>query len=140
MKKLLKVILPPFVGFALYFLGVRYSPQYFDLTIGQIGTGTVTGFMAYYKYALPLIFVVAILTQLLIVMPAWNNVIHKPRPVIKRTIGLLVLICLLFAAGIGFLIWDRPSGTTHLIKTCVFLAAVQLVYWGINLFTLFIIE
>ena len=110
MKKLLKVILPPLVGFTLYYLGIRYSPDYFDLTIGQIGTGTVAGFMAYYKYALPLIFVVAILTQLLIVMPAWNNVIHKPRPVIKRALGLLVLVCLLFAAGMLFLLWYPNRG------------------------------
>ena len=140
MKKLLKVIVPPFIGFSLYFVGVRYSPDYFDLTIGQIGTGTLAGFMAFYKYALPLLFFIAILTQLLVVMPAWNKLIRRSAGAKIWWLFFLILVCLLFAGGISYLIWDKTSGTDHLVKTFVFLSAVQLVYWGINLFVLSIIE
>jgi hypothetical protein len=140
MKKLLKVILPPFIGFSLYFIGVRYSPDYFDLTIGQIGTGTLAGFMAFYKYALPLLFFIAILTQLLIVMPAWNRVVHRPGWAKFWWLVSLVLVCLLFAGGISYLIWDKTTGTDHLIKTFLFMTAVQLGYWGINLIVLGVIE
>jgi hypothetical protein len=140
MKKLLKVILPPLIGFSLYFIGVRYSPGYFDLTIGQIGTGTLAGFMAFYKYALPLLFLIAILTQLLIVMPVWNKLIdRKPGAKVWALIAL-TLICFLFAGGISYLIWDRAAGTVPLVKTFLFMTAVQLVYWLINLCTLAVIE
>jgi hypothetical protein len=140
MKKLLKVILPPFIGFSLYFIGVRYSPDYFDLTIGQIGTGTLAGFMAFYKYALPLLFLIAILTQLLIVMPAWNRLVHRSVRSRIWAFLFLVLVCLIFAGGISYLIWDKTTGTGHLIKTFLFMTTIQLVYWLINLLVLSIIE
>jgi hypothetical protein len=140
MKKLLKVVLPPFIGFSLYFIGVRYSPDYFDLTIGQIGSGTVAGFMAFYKYALPLLFFVAILTQLLIVMPVWNKMVRSGTSTRIWTSVTFIIICLLFAGAISYLIWDRTTGVNHLIKTFVFFSAIQLIYWAINLFVLWGIE
>ncbi len=140
MKKLLKVILPPFIGFSLYFAGVRYSPDYFDLTIGQIGTGTLAGFMAFYKYALPLLFFIAILTQLLIVMPAWNNLVHRSARAKIWSLFFLILVCLVFAGGISYLIWDKTTGIHHLEKAFLFLTVIQLLYWAINLLTLSVIE
>ena len=140
MKKFLKVVAPPFVGFSLYFVGVRYSPNYFDLTIGQIGTGTLAGFMAFYKYTLPLLFLIAVLTQLLIVMPAWNKLVDKSTRAKFWSAFSLMLVCLVFAGGISYLIWDKATGTEPLIKTFLFMTAVQLVYWTINLFVLSIIE
>jgi hypothetical protein len=140
MKKFFKILLPPLIGFSLYFIGIRYSPYYFNLTIGQIGTGTLAGFMAFYKYSLPLLFVVAVLTQALIIIPIWNHVLNKPRGHIKRALLLLILVCLLFAGGISYLIWDQTTGTHRLIVTIVFMTAIQLVYWAINVLTLIIIE
>jgi hypothetical protein len=140
MKKLLKILLPPFVGFAFYFIGIRYSSHYFDLQIGQIGTGTLLGFMAFYKYALPLLFVVAVLTQLLIVTPIWDKLLNKPGSARFWAIFCFVLVCLIMAAALSYPIWDETSGTYHLLKVFLFMAAVQLFYWAINLITLVIIE
>jgi hypothetical protein len=140
MKKLAKIILPPLIGFALYFLGVRYSPQYFNLTIGEIGTGSLEGFMAYYKFTLPLLFVVAVLTQVLIIIPIWNGVITK-RSFAKLSAAItLLLVCALFAAGLSYLIWDQTTGLHFFIRTAIFMTAVQLVYWVINIGVLIIIE
>lgn len=140
MKRFLKVVAPPFVGFSLYFIGVRYSPGYFDLTIGQIGSGTLAGFMAFYKYTLPLLFLIAILTQLLFIMPAWNRVIKRPFRARIWALISLILVCMIFAAGISYLIWDQSTGREHLVKTFLFMTVVQLVYWSINLFILSVIE
>ncbi|WP_144915398.1 hypothetical protein [Mucilaginibacter frigoritolerans] len=140
MKKLLKILLPPFAGFSLYFIGVRYNPEYFDLSIGEIGTGSLAGFMAFYKFTLPLLFTVAVLTQLLIVIPVWNNLLTKSKTRKWWAFISFVLICLLFAAGIGYLIWDYATGVHHLIVVCLFMWAVQLVYWLIDLFVLFLLE
>jgi len=140
MKKLLKILLPPFAGFSLYFIGVRYNPEYFDLNIGDIGAGGLAGFMAYYKFTLPLLFTIAVLTQLLVVIPVWRGVIN--RSAVRRWVAFisLILICVLFAGGISYLIWDESTGKHHLIVVFLFMLAVQLVYWFIDLFVLFLLE
>lgn len=140
MKKLLKVLLPPFIGFFLYFIAIRYSSHYFDLNIGQIGTGTLEGFMAYYRYALPLLFVVAVLTQTLIVLPVWNKVLLKSASGKFWAIFSFVFVCLIMAAALSYPIWDKATGVHHLQMIFLFMSAVQLIYWVINLFTLIIIE
>jgi hypothetical protein len=140
MRKLLKVLLPPLIGFAAYFIAIRYSSVYFTLRIDEMGEGTIESFMAYYRYFLPLLFIVAVLTQLLIVVPVWERVFLKSKT--GKFISLLILcfICLLFAAGISYTIWDEQSGIWHLIKVCFFMTAVQLVYWAVNLFVLYFLN
>jgi hypothetical protein len=140
MRKLLKFLLPPLIGFAIYFIAIRYSSVYFTLRIDEMGEGTIIAFMAYYRYFLPLLFTVAVLTQLLIVVPVWDRVFLKSNT--GKLISLLILcfICLLFAAGISYAIWDRQSGVYHLIKVCLFMTAVQLIYWGVNLFVLYLLN
>ena len=136
MKKLLKILLPPFVGFAIYFLMVRYSSVYFSLRINEMGEGNLLAFMAYYRYLLPLLFTVSVLTQLLIIIPIWNNVKDKSTTgKVFASVSLLV-VCLLFAAGMSYAIWDKSQGIHHLLKLFAFMTTVQLVYWMINLFIL----
>jgi hypothetical protein len=119
---------------------VRYSPEYFNLTIGEIGTGTLAGFMAYYKYTLPVLFLIAILTQGLIIIPIWNNIITK-RSVAKLAVVIILgLVCVTFAGGISYLIWDQTTGIHFFIRTFLFMTAVQFVYWVINIGMLIIIE
>ena len=46
MKKFVKVVIPPFIGFSFYFIAVRYSPYYFTLKPDEMGSGnlqSVTG-------------------------------------------------------------------------------------------------
>jgi len=139
MRKLLKVILPPLVGFAAYFLAVRYSSVYFTLRIDEMGEGTIVAFMAYFRFFMPLLFVVAILTQLLIVVPVWDRVFLKSKAGKFVSLLILYLICLFFAAGFSYTIWDRQTGVNHLLKESFFMTAVQLVYWIVNLFVLYML-
>ncbi|WP_426671723.1 hypothetical protein ACPPVU_10845 [Mucilaginibacter sp. McL0603] len=139
MRKLLKVILPPLIGFAVYFIAIRYSSVYFTLRIDEMGEGTITAFMAYYRYFLPLLFTVAVLTQLLIVVPIWDRVFLKSTTGKFISSLILCLICILFAAGISYTIWDKQSGVDHVIKVGLFMTAVQLVYWAVNLFVLYLL-
>ena len=134
MKNLLKVILPPFTGFAIYFVAIRYSSVYFDLRIDQMGSGNLLAFMSFYRYLMPLLFVVAVLTQLLIINPVAQNVKQKGRTAKMWALIVLILICALFAAGISYAIWDKADGINHLLKTFAFLTVIQLIYWLINLF------
>jgi len=136
MRSLLKVLLPPFVGFVAYFLAVRYSSVYFALRIDKLGEGTVESFMAYFKYFMPLLFVVAVLTQYLIVVPVRNRVFLKSNTGKFISVLILSLICVLFAAFISYCIWDRQSSRWHVVKVCAFMTGVQLVYWTVNLVVL----
>ena len=137
MRKLLKVLLPPFIGFGAYFLAIRYSSVYFTLRIDELGEGTIQSFMAYFRYFLPLLFTVAVLTQFLIVVPVWDRVFLRSNAGKIISSFILCFICLLFAAGISYCIWDRQSSVYHVIKVCAFMTAVQLVYWTVNLFVLY---
>lgn len=139
MRKLLKVILPPLVGFAAYFVAIRYSSVYFTLRIDEMGEGTITAFMAYYRYFMPLLFTVAVLTQLLIVVPIWDRVFLRSRTGKFISLLILYLVCLLFAACISYAIWDKQSRIEHVIKVCLFMTAVQIVYWAVNLFILYLL-
>lgn len=140
MRKLLKVLVPPLIGFAAYFIAIRYSSKYFTLRIDEMGEGTIESFMAYYRYFMPLLFTVAALTQLLIVVPVWDKVFLKSTTGKLISLFILCLICLLLAAGISYAIWDKPSGEWHLVKVCLFMTVVQLVYWVVNLFVLYLLH
>ena len=139
MRKLLKVVLPPLIGFAAYFVAIRYSSVYFTLRIDEMGEGTITAFMAYYRYFMPLLFTVAVLTQLLIVVPIWDRVFLRSKAGKFVSLLILYLICLLFAAGISYAIWDKQSRIEHVVKVCLFMTAVQMVYWAVNLFILYLL-
>ena len=136
MRKFLQVVLPPLVGFFIYFTVVRYSGHYFNLKPDEMGVGDMMSFMSYYRYTLPLLFVVALLTQLLIIVPVWRSSVNKS--ITAKVIWLigLVVICLLFASGISYIIWDRADGVGHLVELIEFMTTVQLVYWLINLLIL----
>jgi len=101
-----------------------------------MGVGNLVSFMAYYRFLLPLLFADAVLTQLLIVIPLWNNVLNKSRIFKTNVFVDVAFICLMFAFGISYAIWDAGSGVIHFFKTFIFMTAVQLVYWTINLFVL----
>jgi formate/nitrite transporter FocA (FNT family) len=140
MKKLLKVILPPFIGFFIFFAGVRYSTVYFTLKIDEMGLGNLKSFMAFYRYTLPLLFLVAVLTQLLIIVPIWRSLVEKTAADKVNLIIDLFFICFVFALGISYAIWDPQRGIHNLVKLVGFMSAVQLVYWSINLLILYLLE
>ena len=128
------------IGFAAYFIAIRYSSKYFTLRIDEMGEGTIESFMAYYRYFMPLLFAVAALTQLLIVVPVWDRVFLKSATGKLISLFILCLICLVLAAGISYAIWDKQSGEWHLVKACLFMTAVQLIYWAVNLFVLYLLH
>jgi hypothetical protein len=136
MRKLLQVVLPPLIGLFVFFTAVRYSGYYFTLKPDEMGGGDLISFMSYYRYTLPLLFVVALLTQYLIAVPIWNSVIVKSAWYKVIVTLSLVFICALFAFGISYIIWDKLDGVQRLMELTGFMTAVQLVYWLINLLLL----
>lgn len=141
MRKFLMVILPPFIGIAGYFVAVRYSGVYFNLRTDEMGEGTIKSFMAYYRFFLPLLFVVAVLTQAVIVLPIWNKARHYQKFSSKLVdIISLVYICLLFSGGISYLITDPANDFHHFVHVGLFMTFVQLGYWMIDLLLLYLLS
>ncbi len=105
-----------------------------------MGMGNLQSFMAYYRYTLPLLFTVAVLTQLLVVVPVWRSLLKRPIANRVNVLTDLCFICLLFAFGVSYAIWDPEHGINDLVKLAAFMSAVQLVYWLINLAILFLLE
>jgi hypothetical protein len=139
MKKLLKVIIPPFVGFSLYFIAVRYSPYYFILKPDEMGNGNLQSFMSYYRYCVPLLGVIGVLTQLLIAVPVWDIVRKKSALAKWIVFFVLCFTCFVFAAAIAYAMWDMRY-REHLEKLCLFMTGVQIAYWLINIVLLYIID
>jgi hypothetical protein len=141
MRKLLMVILPPFIGISGYFVAVRYSGVYFNLRTDEMGEGTIKSFMAYYRFFLPLLFVVAVLTQAVIVIPIWNKARHYQKFSSKLVDMIsLVYICLLFSAGISYLITEPEKDLHHFVHVGLFMTFVQLGYWMIDLLLLYLLS
>ncbi len=139
MKKLLKILLPPFIAFTVFFIAVRYSPFYFNLRPDEMGDGDLESFMSYYRYLLPLCFVTAILTQVLIFIPIWNRMIDKSVRAKVITFLAICLVCLILSAGIAYAMWDNFS-RIHLEKLCLFMTAVQIAYWVMNIGVMYFID
>ncbi|MDP9077527.1 MAG: hypothetical protein M3O71_08915 [Bacteroidota bacterium] len=140
MKHLLRVVLPPFIGIFIYFVAIRYSSLYFTLQIDKMGVGNLTSFMAFYRYTLPLLFLVAVLTQYVVIAPVWNGMEKKTIADKINVIIDLCFICLVFALGISYAIWEPQRGISNLVKLVGFMTAVQLGYWFINLLVLYLFE
>jgi hypothetical protein len=102
-----------------------------------MGQGNLTSFMAFYRYTLPLLFTVAVLTQLLIINPIFRS--FKGKPAFVKLNGAIDLsfVCVLFAFCISYAISDLHDNIRHFFKLLIFMTSVQLVYWTINLTVLY---
>jgi hypothetical protein len=140
MKALTKILLPPFVAFAVFFVAAVFYSSNFTPVRMVTGEATIISFVKFYRVALPLLFADVILIQLLMILPVWDG-IHIGSWVLKTIAAVdLLFICLLIALGISYAIWDPPTGAARFDKIFVFITSVQVVYWAINLFILYLLE
>jgi hypothetical protein len=128
--------MPPLIGFTAFFVAVRYGSQYNSLRLDEMGEGTLRSFMAYYRYFWPLLFIVGLITQVLIVVPIWYRVKAKAAGPKMLSFFILCLVCLLFAVVISYIIWEKQSGLHHLIKLCIFMTGIQVIYWMMDILTM----
>lgn len=138
--RFLKVILPPLVAFILFAALIKYNPLKHSFEgLSDIGDGSASGLITYYKIFAPFQFIIAILTQYLIILPLWDRILLKHKSAFGIFIGIL-LICVILAIGISYTIWDRSIGVKHLTHIALFMTGVQLLYWAINFLTLALMD
>ncbi|MES2278814.1 MAG: hypothetical protein V4592_22475 [Bacteroidota bacterium] len=138
--RFLKVIIPPLIAFWLFAVIIKYNPLHHSFEgLSDIGDGSASGLITYYKIFAPFQFIIAVLTQYLIILPLWDKILARHKAAIGIFIGML-LVCVIAAGGIAYMIWDRAIGTEHLIHIGLFMTGVQLFYWVINFLVLFLFD
>lgn len=138
--RFLRVILPPLTAFIVFAIIIKYNPLKYSFEgFSDIGDGSAAGLINYYKIFAPFQFIVALLTQYLIILPLWDKILIRHRAAISIFIGI-TLVCLLAAGGIAYIIWDRAIGVRHLIHIALFMAGVQLFYWLINFLVMLLLD
>ncbi|MES2427097.1 MAG: hypothetical protein V4560_08990 [Bacteroidota bacterium] len=140
MKYLVKLILPPLFAFWAFALLIKYSPSFHHVNAAEnLGEDSVYGLISYYKIFAPVQIIIALLTQFLIAMPLWHKIVAKPKSAIT-ILGLLVLICAIFAFGLAYIIWDPVTTTDHFISIGWFMTGVQLFYWVVNFLIMYLLD
>jgi hypothetical protein len=138
--RFLKVIVPPLVAFFVFAVVIKYNPLHHSFEgLSDIGDGSAAGLIAYYKIFAPFQFVIAVLTQYLIILPLWDKILVRHKAAIGIFIGITI-VCLIAAGGIAYMIWDRAVGTEHLIHIGLFMTGVQLFYWLVNFLVLLLLD
>jgi len=132
MKKLYKIVLPPLAAFLVFWVLIRFGPLAKHIGgLPDIGNETLYGLMDYFKLFTPLLFVTAVLTQLLIIIPLWRKILSRAH----RLMNILIFVCVIttvLSGMLSYLIWDKATGVSHLFVIFLFMAAVQAFYWLID--------
>jgi len=132
MKKLLKIILPPLTAFFIFWVLIKLRPLAKHIGgLPDIGNETLYGLMDYFKLFTPLLFITALLTQLLIIVPLWRKILSRAH----RLMNIMIFVCVvttILSAIVSYLIWDRATGAGHLFIIFLFMATVQAFYWFVD--------
>lgn len=134
MRSLLKAFLPTFILFSIFARITAVDDLHRNLHDGLTQI-TLPGLMLYFSYLAPLLYAILFLTQLLIIMPMWNRANNKIKVAIPVSIASLLL-----SLGISYIIWDSASGISGLFSSIIILFLLQMVYWVLNLFMLFLMD
>ena len=139
MKAFLKVFLPPLIAFAIFAAETKVDSLYHEMRFELISEGTFHSLMAYFYYFGPLLFIVALLTQYVIVLPVWRRVKHKKGARVTMLI-LLAFICLAFSVAVSYLMWGSVEYLHNWFDSCLIMMGVQTGYWLIDLLTLYLLD
>jgi hypothetical protein len=140
MKKIFKIILPPLFAFWLFAVFIKFTPFFHYVNgLSSLGEDSVYGLIAYYKIFGPGQILIAVLTQLLIVMPLWKKIVARPKAAVV-IFTILFIVCLVLAFGLAYIIWDPATTRKHLIDTGLFMTCVQLFYWIFDFLALYLLD
>jgi hypothetical protein len=139
MKGFFKVFLPPVLTFSIFWAVIKIDSLYHQIRFEHISEGTLHSLMAYFFYFAPLLFLVALLTQFLLVIPIWNRI--KNRPSAKKVaLIILIVICFIFSVAVSYLMWGSVRYLSSWIRSCLIMISVQLFYWFINVLILHLLD
>jgi hypothetical protein len=140
MKKLYKIILPPLAAFFTFWVLIKYGPLAKHIGgLPDIGNETLYGLMDYFKLFAPLLFLTALLTQLLIIIPLWRKILSRAHR-LMHIVNFVCVVTTILSAIVSYVIWDNTTGAGHLVVFFFFFGGFQAVYWLINFSVLYRID
>jgi len=134
--KLLKILLPSFIPFAVF----SYIAKHYTYMDGGTGTTVVDSLVYYYRHVWPLLFVVALIMQYLIIVPLWHKALEGDLTRKLILLAALIIVCTGIATGISYVIWDEPTGTVWLQNSIFTITVLELAFWFINLLVLTLVS
>lgn len=135
----MKVFLPPLIAFMGFAAFVIVSALGRTMQLSDMGEGNVHAFMACFYYCWPLYFIVAILTQWIIIVPVWEAFVLRSATAALVTFIMVAIVCAGAAGGVAYAIWDEQSGYGNLTGLTTIMLLIQLAYWAVNFFIMFLV-
>lgn len=139
LRKISRIGISTFIPFVLLAkLENTYIP-YRENLIPPGGEVTIYDIKLFFSLTMPALFAAACIIQYILIIPVWDKIMaKKANPVIVIIITLSLIGTISFA--LSYLVWERANGTVILFKSIMILAFTQVLYWVINISTLFLLD
>jgi hypothetical protein len=135
----MKTFLPPLIAFMAFSVFVITSAYAHAMQIGDMGEGNVHAFMACFYYCWPLYFICAILTQWIFIVPVWDAFVLRSALGALVTFIVVAVVCALAAGGVAYALWDEPAGFDNFLGLATIMFFIQIAYWAVNFFIMFLV-
>ncbi len=133
--KLLKILLPSFIPLLVFSL---IAQHYKNADISSVNI--FESLISYYRYMMPIMFVIAVIMQYLIIVPLWNKALAGGWILRLALLFFLIVICAGISMGISYAIWDENTGKQWLQNSIITITLMQIAFWCINIIVLSIIS
>jgi hypothetical protein len=137
MKTVLQVFVPAFVPFPIMAWLGKLLISYDDKA-ASLSEVTFSSLKSFLSVAMPLLFIVAVLLQILMVMQFKN--ILQVRYAYKRFILIVTAVAILLSYTVAYIIWEPQLGVSSLLRSVGVMTTVQAIYWLLNISTIHIID
>jgi nicotinamide riboside transporter PnuC len=137
LSKLLFILLPTCLPLLLFSFIAKHYTEGSNGKQSEV-IDVVYTLISFYRTAMPVLLVVAILVQYLIILPIWNS--GRPWAIKTMWVFILVAVCLGLSILLSYIIWDTNDGVSWIFKVTIAITAMQLAYWLLNFIFLYILS
>jgi hypothetical protein len=134
LQKLLYILLPTYLPLLLFSFVAKHYTEGSNGKQSEV-IDVVYTLISFYRSAMPVLLVVAILVQYLIILPIWHS--KRPWAIKIMWVFILITVCLGLSILLSYIIWDINDGVTWLFKVSAAVTAMQLAYWLLNFIFVF---
>ncbi|WP_454802240.1 hypothetical protein [Mucilaginibacter phyllosphaerae] len=134
MRSIIKALVPTFILFSVFARITALDNLHRNIH-GEVNIISLQSLMYYFSYFAPLLYAILFFTQLLIIVPLWDKLVNKGK-VILPVLGF----CFLLSAVISYITWSPENGYENLLTSVFTLFMLQVIYWTLNFFMLYIIN
>jgi hypothetical protein len=146
-KRLAKLFLPVLIGLNVPFLCIEIDSLLNPIDLDKAGKFAMEGSQAFDYILVPVAFLILLLVQGLIIIPAWNRICWKYRRVLLSSLGIGIIFSVILGALLGYLVWANQSALNNnqtnldnLINSGLLMSAFVIAYSILNIITLYLLD